>query len=172
MEKSINPNRNKTRDGVALLIATGLGVGYCPIAPGTVGSALGIVLIVLFSRFNFMGGQRLLFYLIVVGVISAVGVWAATRAEALLGKKDPPQVVIDEVVGQLLTFGLLFRQPRAGLLVVGFLLFRLFDIFKPFPIRKLEEVRHGFGIMLDDLAAGFYASLIIFVLHHWIVPTL
>lgn len=172
MEQETKQTRNKFIDGMALFIATGLGVGYSPVAPGTVGSALGIVLIVLFSHFNFMGAQRLLFYLIVVGIISAVGTLAASRAEQLFGVKDPPQVVIDEVVGQLLTFGLLFRHPQPGLLVVGFILFRFFDIVKPFPIRKLEEVPHGLGIMLDDLAAGFYASLIIFGLHHWFMPAL
>jgi phosphatidylglycerophosphatase A len=172
MEKTSNRNREKFVDWVALLLATGGGLGYSPVAPGTVGSFLGVFLIVLFSKFNFMGGQRLLFYLIVVGGISAVGIWAASRAERLFGKKDPPQVVIDEVVGQLLTFGLLFRHPRSGLLILGFVLFRFFDIFKPFPIRKLEQVPHGLGILLDDLAAGFYASLIIFGVQRWLFPSL
>jgi phosphatidylglycerophosphatase A len=149
-------------DRLALVIATGLGTGYSPIAPGTVGSLLGILLILLFSRFNLLGGQRLLFYLIVVAIISAVGVWAASRAEILFNRKDPGQVVIDEVVGQLLTFGLLFRHPRNWLLILGFGFFRLFDIFKPFPIRRLEKAPMGYGIILDDLVAGFYASLVIY----------
>jgi len=85
-----------------------------------------------------------------------------------LQKKRPSQVVVDEIVGQLLTFGLIFRNPRFVLLLMGFLFFRLFDIIKPFPIRRLERVPVGFGIVLDDLAAGFYASLIIFAVHlYW-----
>jgi len=79
--------------------------------------------------------------------------------------------VVDEIVGQLLTFGLIFKNPRFILLLMGFAFFRLFDILKPFPIKRLERVPLGFGIVLDDLAAGFYASLIIFLAHlYW--PTL
>jgi phosphatidylglycerophosphatase A len=154
--------RRTPSEFLALTIATGLGSGYSPIAPGTAGSILGILLIILFSRFNLLGGQRLLFYLIAVSIISLTGIWAASKAEIYFGRKDPPQVVIDEVVGQLLTFGLLFRHPKIILLVLGFIFFRLFDIVKPYPIRKLEKVPLGFGIILDDLAAGFYASLILY----------
>ena len=146
---------------MALVIATGFGVGYCPIAPGTVGSFVGILLIFLLSRWQLLGEQRVFVNWLVVAVISAVGIWAGSRAEAVLGKRDPPQVVIDEIVGQLLTFGLIFRNPRLTLLLLGFLFFRFFDIAKPFPIRSLERVPLGFGIVLDDLAAGFYASLLL-----------
>src|SRR5437773_1299972 len=156
-------------DKVALTIATGLGVGYFPWAPGTVGSFLGIILILLLSRFKLIGGSRLLFHLSVVALITGVGIWSASRAEIIFKRKDPPQVVVDEIVGQLLTFGLIFKNPRFVLLLMGFLFFRLFDIIKPFPIRKLEKAPLGFGIVLDDLAAGFYASLIIFVAH-WYWP--
>ena len=152
-------------DRLAIVIATGLGIGYFPIAPGTVGSLLGVVLLLGLSWFEFRGERRLLFHLVVVVAISVVGIWAASRAETHFKRKDPPQVVIDEVVGQLLTFGLIFRNPRLALLILGFCLFRLFDIWKPFPIRKLEQAPLGFGIVLDDLAAGFYASLVIFGIH-------
>ena len=158
-----DPQRSLS-DALALLVATGLGTGYCPVAPGTVGSGLGIGLILLFSRSNFMGAQRLAVYLPVVALISILGIWAASRAEKIFGRKDPGQIVIDEIVGQLLTFGLLFRHPSYPLLLLGFIFFRLFDIVKPFPIRRLEAVPRGFGIILDDLAAGFYASLLIFLL--------
>lgn len=150
-------------DKIALIIATGFGLGYSPIAPGTVGSFLGIILILLISKFRLIGGQRLLFHLVMITMISVVGIWAASRAEIVFKRKDPPQVVIDEVVGQLLTFGLIFRNPTFSLLLMGFLFFRLFDIIKPFPIRKLEKVPLGFGVVLDDLAAGLYASLFVFV---------
>jgi phosphatidylglycerophosphatase A len=171
MEKQTITAPLKLTDKLALLVATGLGVGYCPIAPGTVGSFLGIILILLLSRIGLIGGQRLLFHLLVVTMITAVGIWAASRSEVILKRKDPPQVVVDEIVGQLLTFGLIFKNPRFILLLMGFAFFRLFDIIKPFPIKRLERVPLGFGIVLDDLAAGFYASLIIFLAHlYW--PTL
>jgi phosphatidylglycerophosphatase A len=154
-------------DKIALVIATGLGSGYSPVAPGTCGSFLGILLILLLSRLEVSGGPRYVVFLGVVSSISAAGIWAASRAEHIFQRKDPPQVVIDEIVGQLLTFGLIFRHPRFLLLLMGFLFFRLFDIAKPFPIRRLEKVPLGFGIVLDDLAAGFYASLALLVLDIW-----
>jgi len=171
MEKSTITAPLNLTDKFALIVATGVGVGYCPIAPGTVGSFLGIILILLLSRIGLIGGPRLLFHLLVVTMIAALGIWAASRSEVILRRKDPPQVVVDEIVGQLLTFGLIFKNPRFILLLMGFAFFRLFDILKPFPIKRLERVPLGFGIVLDDLAAGFYASLIIFLAHlYW--PTL
>jgi phosphatidylglycerophosphatase A len=152
---------------MALMIATGLGLGYAPVAPGTFGSFLGILLILLLSRLGWKDAHRVASYLVIVGIISAIGIWAASRAESIFQRKDPPQVVIDEIVGQLLTFGLIFRNPRFLLLLIGFLFFRLFDIVKPFPIRRLERAPLGVGIILDDLVAGFYASLVVFVLHIW-----
>lgn len=168
MENRTVEDRVTLANKVALIIATGLGVGYFPLAPGTVGSFLGIVLILLLSRLKLIGGSRLLFHLLVVTMIAGIGIWAASRAEIIFKRKDPPQVVVDEIVGQLLTFGLIFKNPRFVLLLMGFLFFRLFDITKPFPIRKLEKAPLGFGIVLDDLAAGFYASLIVLVIHlYW-----
>jgi phosphatidylglycerophosphatase A len=154
-------------DKVALVIATGLGSGFSPVAPGTCGSFLGILLILLLSRLEVSGGSRMLLFLVLVAGISAAGIWAASRAERIFRRKDPPQVVIDEIVGQLLTFGLIFKHPRFVLLLTGFLFFRLFDIVKPFPIRRLERVPMGVGIILDDLAAGFYASIILLILDIW-----
>jgi phosphatidylglycerophosphatase A len=154
-------------DRISLVIATGLGSGYSPVAPGTCGSFLGILLILLLSRLEVSGGPRLVLFLVVVSCISAAGIWAASRAAKLFQRRDPPQVVIDEIVGQLLTFGLIFRHPRFLLLLIGFLLFRFFDIVKPFPIRRLEKAPLGFGIVLDDLAAGFYASLALLLLDVW-----
>jgi phosphatidylglycerophosphatase A len=171
MEKLREEQRIGVTDRIALIIATGLGLGYSPVAPGTVGSFFGIILILLLSSFQWRGVQRMALHLFVVTVISVAGIWAASKAEVLFKRRDPPQVVIDEIVGQLLTFGLIFRNPRLFLLLVGFVFFRLFDILKPFPLRRLEKAPLGFGIVLDDLAAGFYASLIVFVIQlYW--PTL
>jgi phosphatidylglycerophosphatase A len=166
-----NPTPNGTRgiaDQLAIIVATGLGSGFSPIAPGTCGSFLGILLILLLSRLDVRGGPRRLVFFVLVSLISAAGIWAATRAERIFERKDPPTVVIDEIVGQLLTFGLIFKHPRFLLLLLGFIFFRFFDIVKPFPIRRLERVPLGFGIVLDDLAAGFYASLMLVVLEmYW-----
>jgi phosphatidylglycerophosphatase A len=99
--------------------------------------------------------------LVVIG-LSMVGIWAASRAERLFGRKDPRAVVIDEVVGQLITFVFIlpvFLGPGAPTkIVVGFILFRAFDIIKPYPIRQLEKLPSGLGIVVDDIAAGFYAG--------------
>jgi phosphatidylglycerophosphatase A len=98
--------------------------------------------------------------LVVVFAVSAAGTWAATRAEKLLGKKDPGAVVVDEVAGQLVA--LLFVPKGAGwwVLVAAFVAFRVFDIWKPYPVRRLEGLGGGLGIMADDLLAGFYAAAV------------
>lgn len=98
-------------------------------------------------------------------VIGVVGIWAAGRAEKFFGRVDPGQVVIDEVVGQMLT---LFLWPDSTWkwLLAGFLIFRICDVAKPFPLRRLERVPSGWGIMLDDVGAGLY-SLVILALLGW-----
>lgn len=99
------------------------------------------------------------FHLGIIIFIFLLGVWISDRAEAVWKKKDPGAVIIDEIVGYLITMGLLpFNLIKA---TVGFLLFRVFDILKPFPIRRIERIGGGWGIMLDDLVAGFYAALIL-----------
>lgn len=128
-------------------MATAGGIGNAPIAPGTVASfvALAIVWAVPFSSLGLV-----LTLLLVV----AIGGWAAGRAERLLATKDPGRVVIDEVAGMLLS---VVALPRSfGLLLAAFLLFRLLDILKPFPIRQSESLPGGLAIMLDDLIAGAF----------------
>ena len=121
-------------------------------APGTVGSALAALIIwaVPFSRV----GLALFFVGITLG-----GTWAAHRAERVLGAKDPGAIVIDEVAGMALT--VLPFTPTPAVLAVGFLLFRIFDIFKPFPARASQRVIGGIGVMVDDLIAGLYALAVI-----------
>ena len=169
------PERRRTgADYFALALAT-CGVGLIPVAPGTWGSAVGVVLYVALGR----GAERVFDYavargldlspqqfpwvlttvlLLVILSVSLVGTWAATRAEKLLGKKDPGAVVVDEVAGQLITF--LFVPWLAGrwTVVAGFIAFRVFDIWKPYPVRRLEGLGGGLGIMADDMLAGFYAA--------------
>lgn len=158
-------NANGAADWLAVIIATGGGAGFVPIAPGTWGSLVGLLiaygLIAAFKQ-NVALLQNLL---IVVSVVLAwIGIWAGTRAESVFGKKDSGQIVIDEVCGQVITF--VFIAPfLAGLgeqwrwwMIPGFLLFRAFDIFKPFPINGLQSLTGGVGVMMDDVIAGIYAA--------------
>lgn len=126
-------------------------------APGTWGSLISVFLALpLFLPLSF--GPRLL----VLGVVFFVGAWAATRAEILLGRKDPGAVVIDELLGQWVTF-LPFAVLSPVELAAGFALFRLFDIAKPWPVKASEHwLPAGYGIMIDDLFAGCYAGVVLY----------
>lgn len=137
---------------VALAVATFGYVGFFPIAPGTAGSfaALG-----LYAAIRWFGGPGV--ELLAIVVVLVLGVWAATIAERVLGSTDPGPVVIDEVLGMLLTLAWL-PLSLAGV-IAGFFLFRLFDIVKPYPARQLERAHGGWGIMLDDAMAGIYGQL-------------
>ena len=97
--------------------------------------------------------------LFTLAVVIAVGIWAAGRVERILGRKDPGVIVIDEVAGMMTAVLLLPRTP--GVLFCAFLLFRIFDIWKPFPARESQALRGGFGIVVDDLIAGVYALVLI-----------
>lgn len=139
-------------DSAALHFCRLGGAGLAPSAPGTWGSALAILLApMLFCPFSFMGRAMVLAGLFVLGGI------AASRAEILLGRTDPGEVVIDELVGVWLVL-LPFKEPSLSLLVAAFLLFRFFDILKPWPVSASENwLPAGFGIMLDDVVAGLLA---------------
>ena len=137
---------------LAVLLATSLGAGYFPVAPGTAGSAVGVVIYLLTRQWNATGQVAL------VAVISVVGVWAADLAERHFGRDDPGPVVIDEVAGQLLT--LLLTGAGVGGAIVGFFVFRALDIFKPFPARRLESLHGGLGIMADDLMVAIYGNIL------------
>lgn len=154
---------------LALLCSSALGLGRLPIAPGTWGSLGGIAVYVLLGwSLPLWGGegwgpgsQRWLIALAVAIVaLSLVGVWTATVVAAQLKKADPGVVVIDEIAGQLIAL-----LPLASLdwrwLLATFLLFRLFDIWKPFPARQVEAWRGGWGIMADDWIAGLYVAALL-----------
>lgn len=136
-----------------VLIATGLGLGRAPIAPGTVGSLAGLLVVAVLWR---LGGA----WTVAAGAVfvTALGMWAASGAEARFGQRDPGAVVIDEIAGQMVS--LLFLAPDVTTLVIGFVLFRVFDIWKPFPVRRAEKLPGASGIMVDDLLAGAYANLV------------
>lgn len=134
------------------LFATVFGVGYCPVAPGTVGTIAG-------AGFYFlMRNMPLPHYIIFVLVFIFMASWVADIAEEIFTEEDPQKVVIDEVAGFLVT--MIGFQFNWILVVAGFILFRIFDIIKPFPIRQLEKrITGGFGIVLDDVLAGVYANI-------------
>jgi len=138
-------------DSLARVVATAFGSGYSPFAPGTAGSAVGLLL------FWPMAAWPWPWQAAAAAALFLVGSLAAGRVARHVGLKDPGIVVVDEVVGQWVTLAALpFTPVTAGL---GFLLFRAMDIVKPWPARDLERVPGGWGIMADDVAAGVYAHL-------------
>jgi phosphatidylglycerophosphatase A len=138
----------------ALFVATGAYTGFFPIAPGTVGSALAVLM----DRGLRATGSELVYGLVILAVAVA-GVLSSQFAEEHFGRKDPSHVVVDEVAGMLVS---LYLIPVSLLgLLVGFLLFRLLDIVKPFPCRRAEKLHGGLGIMADDLIAGVYVNLLL-----------
>src|SRR3954447_18019984 len=141
---------NRKAPMFALMFATVLGVGYAPIASGTFGSAAGLLLWALLPKTTIVQG-------VAIVLLFAIGSWSGSVAERHFGRTDPGQVVIDEVMGMLIT---LFMNPvgwRGALL--AFLLFRVFDVIKPYPANRLEKLHGGVGIMADDGMAAVYANV-------------
>lgn len=138
---------------LGVFVATGAFVGYAPVAPGTFGSALGlaVLFVVRYSRSPLAEGATLV-------LLAGVGIWSASEAERHFGRTDPGYIVIDEVVGMLVT--LAFLPVNATGILVAFLLFRVFDVVKPWPARRFERLHGGLGVMLDDVMAGVYAHLV------------
>lgn len=147
---------------LALAVATALGAGYVPFAPGTVGSVAGLVVFALVR----VTGQPLI-ELAAIVLVFVTGAWAATAAERHFGHIDPGPVVIDEVLGMLVTVALI-PVSLTGL-AVGFVLFRVFDVIKPPPCDRLEALPGGWGVMSDDLMAAIYAHLCMRGLA-WVAP--
>lgn len=210
-ESASLPEAQRKKPRLAFALATALGVGYAPKAPGTFGSLVGIVIailthpvtyIVLFGASlgldihihdkNIYVSQVFVLVpsLIAVLVVALVGVWSSSRVASYAGVKDPQYVIIDEVSGMHLTLVLaimplglptnLIAPDNAsafalysGLsllnwryLLAGFVLFRIFDIWKPYPIKRLEKLPGGWGIMADDWLAGVYAAIVLRVAVH------
>ena len=137
---------------MALAIATLGGVGWAPVAPGTVASALTILALSLLS-FSRTG------LIVVFVVVTLIGTWAAEHAERALGSKDPGAIVIDEVAG--MTLSVLLVPLTVPVAVLAFVLFRVFDVVKPTPARQAQALPGGAGVMVDDLIAGLYALVIV-----------
>jgi phosphatidylglycerophosphatase A len=150
---------------VSTFLATGAGIGMIPFAPGTWGSVEGLGITWLLSK-PFQGSRFEVGFIavLVCGLaIAVVGTWTAGRSEGVSATKDPGSIVIDEVCGQMIASApatLMRFHSSVWLWLVSFVLFRLFDIWKPGPIRKLQNLPGGWGIMADDVAAGILAGVI------------
>jgi len=139
---------------LAVLIATAGGAGYFPFAPGTVGSAVGVAL--------YLATRHLppVWHFVILGVVILAGTWASTAAERHFKREDPGYVVIDEVAGQLVT--LLMTGAGLSGAIIGFFVFRVLDVIKPWPANRFEALHGGVGIMADDVMAGVYGLIIMF----------
>lgn len=150
----------KPTDYLALVIST-CGVGYLPLMPGTYGSLVAVGIFLGLTQVA-KGNALIAVVLVLIVAVTLVGIWAGSRTEALSGRKDPGKVVVDEVAGQLISlFPLtLFAQWTSVAVIISFILFRFFDIVKPYPARRFEALKGGLGIMCDDLVAGVYGAVI------------
>jgi phosphatidylglycerophosphatase A len=139
---------------VVLFAATGAGSGFVPVMPGTAGTAAGVVLFFILSSLS------LSLYLLTTVAFIFIAIWNAHQAALYLQVKDPPQVVIDEIAGYLVTMASFpFTWPYVA---AGFIIFRIFDIIKPYPAGWIDrKVPGGYGIVLDDVAAGIYANIVL-----------
>ena len=144
---------------VAVIFATWFGAGYFPWGPGTVGSLAAILIAVIVHSFANAGRLAVL---VLIAVLIGPAIWAATGTARAVHRKDPGIVVIDEVLGQWVTLlGAAVLNWKSFL--AGFLLFRIFDIWKPWPVRTLEALPEGTGIVMDDIGAGLYGALILYI---------
>ena len=139
-----------------LVLATGFGVGYSPIAPGTLGTLIAIPV------YYFLSNIRSPLYEITLIGFFFLSVWVSQTAEIFFGKRDDQRIVIDEVMGFLIT--MLWIPRTIPFVIAGFFLFRFFDIVKLPPIRLLERVKKGYGVVLDDVLAGVYSNIILQVI--------
>lgn len=137
---------------MALIISSWFGSGLAPILPGTIGSLAGLPFVIVLSSLGAV--YTGIFILIII----PLAIWASAVSQRLLSRNDPPEVVIDEVAGIFLS---LFLLPPSWLnIILGFFLFRIFDILKPFPIGFIDRnMKGGLGIVLDDILAGIYANI-------------
>jgi phosphatidylglycerophosphatase A len=144
---------NRAFKAIILFVAQGACAGRVPFAPGTAGTVVGVLL--------FMSMKDLFFvhYLAILLFLFMLGTWAASRAEVILAHTDSPSIVIDEIAGYLVA---MCTIPSSWALVIaGFILFRVFDILKPWPLKRLQDLHGGIGVMLDDVGAGIYANIVL-----------
>ena len=147
---------------LAFAIGTVFKTGYIPIAPGTIGSIVGLLVFWLIKD-----SASFTVEVLVITILFFVGVWASTIVEQVLQRQDPGVVIVDEVVGMLVALMLL--PPTTTVIFLAFFLFRFFDIVKPYPARWCEQLSRGWGIMMDDVVAGLYVNVLLHITL-WIVP--
>ena len=146
-----------------LVLATGFGVGYSSIVPGTLGTLVALPIYYFLSEI-----PSPLYEITLVGFFF-LSVWISENAERFFRKKDDRRIVIDEIMGFLIT--MLWIPKTVPFIIIGFFLFRFFDILKPFPIRRLEKgLKGGYGVVLDDVVAGIYANIVLHLVHIFILP--
>lgn len=151
----------KPLNKLIIFFATGFYAGFLPYAPGTFGSLIGV------GIFLIINGLSPVYYLITIFLLFTLGVYLSDRAEALFARDDPSQIIFDEIMGLLVAMA--FIPNGVGWIIAGFLLFRFFDIFKPYPIRDIENrFNGGLGIMLDDIAAGIYTNILLQVVRLYV----
>jgi phosphatidylglycerophosphatase A len=151
---------NRVSRAIVLFIAEGAYVGRSPVAPGTAGTLVGVLL------YLGLRGAGPFLYTVLTILLCTVGIWTAGRAEIILNKKDSTSIVIDEIAGYLIA---MFMVPAGwGFIAAGFFLFRLFDIVKPWPLYGLQEINGGLGVMLDDIGAGAYTNIALQIAAHFI----
>lgn len=139
------------------IFATGLGAGYSPVAPGTMGAVVGLGLYWLLSPLPDI------VYVPTIIAFIFLAVWVSARACVIFGEEDPSRVTIDEIAGILVTFA--FHSFSWMALIIGFVLFRIFDIAKPFPVRWAErKFPGGWGVVMDDVMAGIYANVALWII--------
>ncbi|HEY6331481.1 MAG TPA: phosphatidylglycerophosphatase A, partial [Blastocatellia bacterium] len=172
----LDPKHPPTNNGgpintLAYWLATGLGAGLLPLAPGTFGAVEGVLAFLAIEWFaargNLGGWPAHIAYASVNVAVFLIGVAASNRVCRLLGLKDPGRVVIDEINGEMISLTPLLVSPTLAGVLAGFVLFRLFDIWKPFPIRRLELLPSGLGVMADDALAGIYAAVLLWAGRHF-----
>lgn len=156
------PRGHSFVDRLGVFVATCGYVGYAPVAPGTFGSAAGLAV---FAAVRASGSTFV--EIAVIGVLFAVGIWSAAVAERYFGRVDPGPVVMDEVAGMLIT--LAFLPVTLTGAIVGFLIFRVFDVIKPWPSGRFEKLPGGLGVMADDGMAAIYGNLVMRALI-WMTP--
>jgi len=145
-------------------IATVFGIGYLPLAPGTFAALAGLILYIFSHNYEFIYNVETqnfvsLHYYITTAFILAIGFLVSGRAERIFGQKDSRNIVIDDFAGVFIVY--LFIPFKLPYILTGFILYRFFDIIKIYPIKKIESLPGGWGIMLDDIAAGIYANVVL-----------
>ena len=145
----------ETRRGAGVWIASCAGIGYLPI-PGTFGAVVGVGIVAGLARLPLARPWLSLVVVLAAAAVFALGVWSAGEAERYFGRTDPGPIVIDEVVGQMITLAARPDAPWKWLLA-GFVIFRIYDVIKPSPARRAEHLPGGWGVMTDDVIAGLYS---------------